>query len=260
MSGAIMRVQPGQPVPAGVAGRKPEPRQLSRGVTLCVKGRESFLGSAAALCARKSHTASHRSRERPRRGFHSHGAAARAEAVSGAEQREVGAESMGFREGAAGAGEAAEPVTSQRGSASSSTSATAAVGDRQTGAASAPIRAEEGGTLGVRSGAEGDGGGSDVSSRPLTWEQDLERQVLAQVEREADLSAQFRKQGLALTGRLKGTPHQPLPGADMDYSDLLALLQQGRVQYAEYGDYGRHVAGMGSIPSSPPWGSNAFRT
>jgi len=44
MAGTIVcgRVHPAQPVSSGVAGRKAEPRQLSRGVTLCVKGRESF--------------------------------------------------------------------------------------------------------------------------------------------------------------------------------------------------------------------------
>ena len=64
-----------------------------------------------------------------------------------------------------------------------------------------------------------------------------------QEERDEEIKMMAKKAVTKVLGKLKGTQWDPLPGPDIDYSDLRKLLDKGVVRFARYGDYGRHVEG-----------------
>lgn len=80
--------------------------------------------------------------------------------------------------------------------------------------------------------------------RRLTEEHELERQAEIQAERDMIQNTMWSKSILKFQGKLKGTPCDPLPGEDIPYSVLMQLLEEKRVQYVDYGEFGQYVAGL----------------
>lgn len=78
--------------------------------------------------------------------------------------------------------------------------------------------------------------------RRLTEEHELERQAEIQAERDMIQNTMWSKSILKFQGKLKGTPCDPLPGEDIPYSVLMQLLEEKRVQYVDYGEFGQYVA------------------
>lgn len=78
----------------------------------------------------------------------------------------------------------------------------------------------------------------------LDEEAELDRQTDIQSERTFLQRITWEKNILKMQGKLKGTPWDPLPGEDISYSAFMELLDQKKVQYMDYGDFGRYVAGQ----------------
>lgn len=75
-------------------------------------------------------------------------------------------------------------------------------------------------------------------------ENELERQGEIQAEREMIQNTMWSKNILKFQGKLKGSPWDPLPGEAIPYSVFMQLLEQKRVQYMDYGEFGQYVAGL----------------
>lgn len=78
----------------------------------------------------------------------------------------------------------------------------------------------------------------------LDEENELERQSEIQAEREMIQSTMIDKNILKFQGKLKGSPWDPLPGEDIPYSVFMQLLEDKRVQYVDYGEFGQYLAGL----------------
>lgn len=79
--------------------------------------------------------------------------------------------------------------------------------------------------------------------RRVDEENELERQADIQAERDMIQNTMWSKNILKFQGKLKGSPWDPLPGEDIPYSVFMQLLEQKRVQYMDYGEFGQYVAG-----------------
>ncbi|KAG0618573.1 hypothetical protein M758_4G074600 [Ceratodon purpureus] len=76
----------------------------------------------------------------------------------------------------------------------------------------------------------------------LDEENEIERQGEIQAEREMIQNTMISKNIMKFQGRLKGSPWDPLPGEDIPYSVFMQLLEEKRVQYVDYGEFGQYVA------------------
>ena len=74
-------------------------------------------------------------------------------------------------------------------------------------------------------------------------QEEIRRKVEMQDERDEEIKMMAKKTVTKVLGKLKGTQWDPLPGPEIEYSDLRKLLDKGVVRYARYGDYGKHVEG-----------------
>jgi hypothetical protein len=77
----------------------------------------------------------------------------------------------------------------------------------------------------------------------LDEENELERQGEIQAEREMIQNTMIQKNILKFQGKLKGSPWDPLPGDDIPYSAFMQLLEDKRIQYVDYGEFGQYLAG-----------------
>lgn len=76
----------------------------------------------------------------------------------------------------------------------------------------------------------------------LDEENELERQGEIQAEREMIQNTMIQKNILKFQGKLKGSPWDPLPGDDIPYSAFMQLLEDKRIQYVDYGEFGQYLA------------------
>lgn len=83
----------------------------------------------------------------------------------------------------------------------------------------------------------------EAENKRLDNEVNLERLAETQLERDYMQQTMWKKNLLKLQGKLRGSPWDPLPGEDIPFSSFSQLLEQNRVQYMDYGEFGRHVAG-----------------